>query len=302
MRNALLFALLSLFWGGSFIAIKVVVHEIPPFGGAALRVLVGLAGLYAILKAMKKPTAVPWESRWRLWMTGLFSQGFPFALLFWGERSISAGLAGLINGTVPLWTFTLGAALGSEPAAKSPRAWGGIALGFAGTALIFWPTLVAPGPGELGGAAACLGMALCYAIGSLLARSLLVGDKAVDVYTGVLHQQVAATAFLGMLAFATGGLPRDLEPSPAAMGAVLYLGLASTAVAFLIFFKLIRDWGSLRASAVTYVMPVVTLVLDQLFFGRWPRPSEAAGAAVVLAGVLLLHAQKAQTAVPTAAK
>ncbi|TPW18930.1 MAG: hypothetical protein FD126_3194 [Elusimicrobia bacterium] len=120
----------------------------------------------------------------------------------------------------------------------------------------------------------------------------MVGDKAVDVYTGVLHQQVAATAFLGMLAFATGGLPRGLEPSPAAIGAILYLGLASTAVAFLIFFKLIRDWGSLRASAVTYVMPVVTLVLDQLFFGRWPRPSEAAGAAVVLTGVLLLHAQK----------
>ena len=292
MTNTLLFALLSLFWGGSFIAIKVVVHEIPPFGGAALRVMVGLAGLFALLKAMKKPTAVPWDSRWRLWMTGLFSQGFPFALLFWGEKSISAGLAGLINGTVPLWTFTLGALLGREPASKSPRAWGGIALGFAGTALIFWPTLVAPGPGELGGAAACLGMALCYAIGSLIARTVLVGEKAVDVYAGVLHQQVAATVFLGVLASATGGIPQGLEPSPAAIGSILYLGLASTAVAFLIFFKLIRDWGSLRASAVTYVMPIVTIVLDQLIFGRWPRPSEAAGAAVVLGGVLLLHAQK----------
>lgn len=292
MKNLVLFAVLSLFWGGSFIAIKVVVHELPPFGGAALRVLVGLAGLFALLKAMRKSTAVPWESRWRLWLTGLFSQGFPFALLFWGEMSISAGLAGLINGTVPLWTFTLGALLGIEPAAKAPRAWGGVALGFAGTALIFWPTLVAPGPGELGGVAACLGMALCYAIGSLIARSVLVGARAVDLYAGVLHQQVAATAFLALLAAATGGLTRDLAPSPAAWGAILYLGLASTAVAFLIFFKLIRDWGSLRASAVTYVMPVVTLLLDQLFFGRWPRPSEAAGAAVVLASVLLLHLQK----------
>jgi drug/metabolite transporter (DMT)-like permease len=128
-----------------------------------------------------------------------------------------------------------------------------------------------------------------------------VGHKAVDVYAGVLHQQVAATAFLAMLAMATNGVPRGLNPSPAALGAVLYLGLASTAVAFLIFFRLIRDWGSLRASAVTYVMPIVTLVLDQLFFGRWPRPSEAAGAAVVLTGVLLLHFQKSQAAVPPAA-
>lgn len=296
MTNTLLFSLLALFWGGSFIAIKVVVHEIPPFGGAALRVMVGLAGLFAILKAMKKPTAVPWDSRWRLWLTGLFSQGFPFALLFWGERSISAGLAGLINGTVPLWTFTLGAALASEPAAKSPRAWGGVALGFAGTALIFWPTLVAPGPGELGGVAACLGMALCYAIGSLIARTVLVGDKAVDVYAGVLHQQVAATAFLAILAAATGSLPVGLSPTPAAWGSILYLGLASTAVAFLIFFRLIRDWGSLRASAVTYVMPVVTLILDQLFFGHWPKPTEAAGAAIVLAGVILLHFQKSKAA------
>lgn len=290
--NGLLFALLSLFWGGSFIAIKVVVHEIPPVGGAALRVLVGLAVLFAILKGMGKKTAVPFESRWRLWVTGLFSQGFPFALLFWGERSISAGLAGLINGTVPLWTFLLGALLNREPAAKSPGAWAGVGLGFLGTAFIFGPTLAAPGPGELGGAAACLGMALCYAVGSILARSLLVGDKAVDLYAGVLHQQVAATAFLAGLAAATGSLPADLSPSPAAWGAVLYLGAASTALAFLIFFRLIRDWGSLKASAVTYVMPVVTLALDQLFFGRWPRLTEALGAGVVLAGVLLLHRQR----------
>ena len=292
--NPSLFALLALFWGGSFIAIKFVVAELPPFTGAALRVLVGLAGLFAILRAMGKTTTVPWDRRRRLWLTGLFSQGFPFALLFWGERHISAGLAGLINGTVPLWTFLLGVAAGSEPAARSPRAWGGVGLGLVGTLLIFGPLLTfSGGRGETLGAAACLGMALCYAVGSLLARRLLVGEGAVDVYAGALHQQVAATAFLGALAFLLEGSPAALTPSPAAAGAVLYLGLCSTAVAFLIFFRLIRDWGSLKASVVTYVMPVVTLALDRLFFGRWPRPSEAAGAAVVLAGVLLLHSGKA---------
>lgn len=295
MVNPILFGVLALFWGGSFIAIKFVVHELPPFTGAAMRVLVGLAALFAILRSMGKTTVVSWDRRRRLWLTGLFSQGFPFALLFWGERHISAGLAGLINGTVPLWTFLLGVAVGSEPAARSPRAWAGVGLGLCGTLLIFGPLLrFAGGRAETLGAAACLGMALCYAVGSLLARSLLVGDGAVDVYAGALHQQVAATAFLGALAFALEGSPAALTPSPAASGAVLYLGLCSTAVAFLIFFRLIRDWGSLKASAVTYVMPVVTLALDRLFFGRWPRPTEAAGAAIVLVGVLVLHSGKSE--------
>ncbi|MBI5595639.1 MAG: EamA family transporter [Elusimicrobia bacterium] len=295
MKNGLLFGLLALFWGGSFIAIKFVVAELPPLTGASMRVLVGLAALFLLLKAWGKKTAVPLRARTGLWLTGLFSQAFPFALLFWGERHISAGLAGLINGTVPLWTFLMGAALGREPAARSPRAWAGIGLGLTGTILIFAPVLTYSGSRmEVWGAAACLGMAVCYAVGSLLARTMLVGEKAVDVYAGALHQQVAATVFLGLLSvFASGGEPRPYA-SPAALGAVLYLGVCSTAVAFLIFFRLIRDWGSLRASAVTYVMPVVALVLDRLFFGRWPRPAEAAGAAVVLSGVLLLHSGKAR--------
>lgn len=296
MKNSLLFALLALFWGGSFIAIKFVVAELPPLTGASMRVLVGLAGLFLLLKAWGKKTAVPFEARRRLWLTGLFSQGFPFALLFWGERFISAGLAGLINGTVPLWTFLLGAALGREPAARSPRAWAGVGLGLAGTALIFAPVLTYSGSRtEVWGAAACLGMALCYAVGSILARTMLVGEKSVDVYAGALHQQVAATVFLGLLSVLVDGSAARPSPSPAALGAVVYLGLCSTAVAFLIFFRLIRDWGSLRASAVTYVMPVVALVLDRVFFGRWPRAAEAAGAAVVLSGVLLLHSGKARS-------
>lgn len=292
MKNALLFGLLALFWGGSFVAIKFVVAGMAPVTGAALRVVIALASLSVILKALGKDAAVPWGSRWRLWLTGLFSQGIPFALLFWGERLIPAGLAGLINGTSPVWTFLMGAALGREPHARSPRALAGLALGVLGTALIFAPSIrMGGGSGEAAGALACLGMALCYAVGGLLARTVLVGARAVDVYVGALHQQVASTAFLVLLAAAREG-PLRTVPPPAALGAIFYLGFFSTAVAFLIYFRLIRDWGALKASTVTYVMPVVTLLFDRLFFGHWPRPAEAGGAAVVLGGVLLLHSAK----------
>ncbi len=292
MKNALLFGLLALFWGGSFVAIKFVLAGLPPMTGAALRVVLALMSLYAILKALGKSTAVPWESRWRLWLTGLFSQGIPFALLFWGERLIPAGLAGLINGTSPVWTFLMGAALGREPHARSPRALGGLGLGLLGTALIFAPSIRMGGSSqEAAGALACLGMALCYGVGAILARTVLVGERAVDVYAGAVHQQWSSTVFLVLLAALMEGPPRAVPPAPA-LGAVVYLGFFSTALAFLIYFRLIRDWGSLKASAVTYVMPVITLLLDRLIFGRWPHPAEAAGAAVVLGGVLLLHSAK----------
>ncbi|MDE2292061.1 MAG: DMT family transporter [Elusimicrobia bacterium] len=288
--NVALFCVLASFWGGSFIAIKYVVAALPPVTGAAVRVLIGLVILRAILGALRRDTTVSWESRWRLWVTGLFSQGLPFALLFWGERRISAGLAGLINGTVPLWTFLIGTAAGREPASRRPGAWAGVGLGLVGAGLIFAPSLGRGG--EALGAAACLGMALCYATAAVLARTVLAGERPVDVYAGAFHQQVGSTVFLAALAAALSGGATQPLPTGAALAGEIYLGVCSTALAFLIYFRLIRDWGSLKASTVTYVMPIVTLALDRVFFGRLPRALEAAGCAVVLCGIAVLHAEK----------
>ena len=93
----LIFFLLSLFWGFSFVAIKVIVDSIPPFIGAALRTGFAILFLLIIYRFVGKSIQVPRKLLPKIWINGLFLQGFPFAFLFWGERFVSPGLAGILN-------------------------------------------------------------------------------------------------------------------------------------------------------------------------------------------------------------
>lgn len=290
MLDILLFGLLAAMWGGSFVAIKFVIADWAPIFGAAARVCVALATLGAIFAYQRKKLDVPGKVRARMWLAGLFAQGLPFALLFWGERRISPGLAGIINGTVPLWTFCIGFARKTETV--SARKIYGLVLGFLGIGVICAPAAGFGGTGgELAGIVAVLGMAVCYAIGSLMTRSILSGSAKADFRSNAFHQNCASAGFLAILAVATGVVPSSgsLAGAHYAQLGTLYLGIFSTALAFLIYFHLIREWGAVRASAVTYVAPVVALFWDYVFFKNVPPPSEVLGVAAILSGVVLLQ-------------
>ncbi len=298
-RNVFLFGLLATLWGGSFVAIKFVVAAVPPAFGAMLRVGVALAALAAYFRYEAKSLTVPKNVRRRMWLAGLFAQGLPFAALFWGERRISPGLAGIINGTVPLFAFVFGLLIGHNEA-LTRRRMAGLVLGFTGTAVICSPLLSFNGSrDEILGTGAVFLMAMFYAAGSLMTRSLLSGSANADFRSNSFHQTSAAFAFLVVWSFLTEGRI-DLAAffnSPSAMISVAYLGLFSTALAFLIYFHLIREWGAVRASAVTYVAPVVAVFWDYVFFRNVPRVTEFAGMIAVLSGVILLNPPRSR---PTA--
>ncbi len=291
-RDATLFALLAAIWGGSFVAIKFVVGVVPPVFGAFLRVALALAVLAAVFKYENKDLRVPRALKRRMWLAGLFAQGLPFCFLFWGERLISPGLAGIINGTVPLWTFCLGWALGTGEA-LTPRKLTGLLMGFVGIVVVCSPLLSFSGTrAEAAGTTAVFLMAVCYGVGSLLTRSLLSGHAKVDFRANAFHQTCAAAVFLLVVSGATETWPAPgvLLGAPAVVGSILYLGVVSTALAFLIYFHLIREWGAVRASAVTYVAPIVAVFWDYVFFRNVPKPAEGLGVLAILAGVALLHA------------
>jgi len=288
----LLFGLLASFWGGSFVAIKFVVRDFPPVFGAMLRVGLALLILGGVFRYQRRSLAVPLAVRRRMWLGGLLAIGLPFSLLFYGERMIAPGLAGIINGTVPLWTFLLGIALGGDEK-FSARKLGGLGLGLIGIGFIFAPLVIFGGSrGEVVGTAAVFAMAVSYGAGSLLNRSLLSGGAKVDFRANIFHQHCAAFAFLAVLSLALEPWPSlaAVFAGPAPVLAVAYLGLFSTAAAFLIYFHLIREWGAVRASAVTYVAPIIAVFWDYVFFGNVPRTSELLGVAAILAGVVLMHA------------
>jgi drug/metabolite transporter (DMT)-like permease len=293
--DIVLFALLAALWGGSFVAIKFAVLVFPSTFSAMLRVGLALAVLAALFLYQRRDLRVGFPTLRRMWLAGLFAQGLPFALLFWGEKRISPGLAGIINGTVPIFAFVFGLLLpNGESFTKRKTA--GLLLGFGGIAIICSPLLTFGGTrGELAGTAAVFLMAVCYAIGSLMTRSLLSGSAKADFRANAFHQNCASLAFLFVAALIAEPWPsaRLMISSPAAVASIVYLGVFSTALAFLIYFHLIREWGAVRASAVTYVAPIIAVFWDYVFFRNVPDRFEIIGVLLVLSGVVLLHSPAA---------
>jgi drug/metabolite transporter (DMT)-like permease len=293
--DAVLFVLLAAFWGGSFVAIKFAVQVFPSTFSAMLRVGLALAVLAVLFFYQKRDLSVSFPVRRKMWLAGLFAQGLPFALLFWGEKRVSPGLAGIINGTVPIWTFVFGLLAGTGEAFTKRKS-AGLLLGFAGIAIICSPLLTFGGTrGEIAGTAAVFLMAICYGIGTLITRSLLSGAAKVDFRANVYHQNCASLAFLFVLSLFAEPWPsaHAVLASPAAVVSILYLGIFSTALAFLIYFHLIREWGAVRASAVTYVAPIIAVFWDYVFFRNVPDRFEIVGVLLVLSGVVLLHSTTA---------
>ena len=293
--DVILFGLLAAFWGGSFVAIKFAVLVFPSTFSAMLRVAVALAVLAGLFLFQKRDLRVPFPVLRRMWLAGLFAQGLPFGLLFWGEKRVSPGLAGIINGTVPIFAFVFGLLLRNGEA-FTRRKTAGLLLGFGGIAIICSPLLTFSGSrGELAGTAAVFLMAICYAIGSLMTRSLLSGGAKADFRANAFHQNCASLAFLFVVSLFAEPWPSAgvVLASPAAVVSILYLGVISTALAFLIYFHLIREWGAVRASAVTYVAPIIAVFWDYVFFRNVPDRFEIAGVALVLSGVVLLHSPAA---------
>jgi drug/metabolite transporter (DMT)-like permease len=294
MVNFLLFLFLGSFWGGSYVAIKFAIAGCPSSLAAFLRLIVAVLFLTIVYLMLGKKFQVAPDRRIKVWISGLFAQGIPFALLFWGEKSVSAGLAGIINGTVPLWTFLLSLIYLKQLEQFSSRTVLGLILGFSGLILVYFPLIqIIHDPLHTLGVCAVTGMALAYSISIIMNRFIISGDKKVDLFAAVYQQHLASLVFLGAVTFLSMAISNDsfslTQLSLETILSILYLGICSTGVAFLFWFRLIREWGAVRASSVTYLVPLVALVLDYIVLKTVHSTLEIVGTVIVLAGVFLLQ-------------
>lgn len=291
--NVVLFLMLACLWSGSFIGIKATVSVWPPLFSAGIRVGIAFICLIILRTLLHKTTKAPYSLCWKIWMIGLFSQGIPFAFLFWGEQLVSPGLAGIINGTVPIWTFILGLALFPKLNRFSVLTLSGLLIGVTGVIIIFWPILSFERTAATAwGASSILIMALSYAIGNLLNQHFLAGKYRIDFFTNIFHQHFASFIFLTILSISFESWPSfaTLSSSSTAWIASLYLGIFSTALAWMIYYHLIRAWDGLRASTVMYIVPGLTLFWDYAFYKNAPHITEIFGVITILCGVILIQA------------
>ncbi|EQC52210.1 DMT family transporter [Bacteriovorax sp. DB6_IX] len=291
MINYILFCTLALFWGGSFVAIKYLIHDVPAFTAALYRVFFAVIFMLIIFnRKLKLP--VGWFGRefFVSCGTGLISIGIPFSLLFWGEKYVTPSMAGVLNGTVPLWTSVISILFFSGLKDMTLHKFLGLIMGFCGIALIFGPKIVFSGNIEevYGLIAICI-MAVFYGLGNNLNARLLSQNKVIKGNINIVIQQISSVLYLIIAVLIFNGVPDfSLLLKPQNYSSVLYLSLFSTCFAFLIFYHLIHHFGAVKASTVTFFVPPVALILDMIIFNRVLTKFEAIGAGVIFVSMYLL--------------
>jgi len=278
-RQLVLLFTLAALWGASFLFIAETVGALGPVGVADARVALASAALlvYAALTA-----GVPaLRERWRdHLLLGAVNVAIPFALIGVATTELPASLAAILNATAPLGSAVIAAAFLGAP--LRGRQWTGLVLALAGVALVVGLAPLELDVAALIAVAASVLAALSYAVAGHLARARFAG---VPPMTMSIGQLVGATILLTPL---LAVVPPDAAPSGAELVQLAVLGLACTAVAYLIYFRLIAEVGATSAITVTYLVPVFGVLWGALLRDEQITVGILAGAALVLAGVLLV--------------
>ncbi len=285
MRNAdwLRLLLLSLLWGGSFFFAEVAVASIPPFTLAWLRVGLAAIALFIWLAALGRLRDIlqwPWFS---LLGMGLLNNAIPFSLIFWGQSGIDSGLASILNATAPFWSVVLAAWVVHSECITASRACG-LLLGLGGVILLI-------GPDALGGLGdsiwyqcAVLLAAFIYALAGLWGRRL----RAISPWQAASGQLACSSLLLAPISLAIDRPWTLPTPDNGVLVSIVALALLSTALAYLIFFRILRDAGPTNLLLVTLLIPPSALLLGSLFLGEAFGLFEAGGLALILTGLLAI--------------
>jgi drug/metabolite transporter (DMT)-like permease len=274
-RTLALLIVLSAIWGSSFLFIKLGVDELEPAVVALGRVTVGAAILLPIAAArgglgrLRPHLSV-------LAVLGALNNAAPFWLLGFAETRIDSGLTAVIQAAAPIFTVLLAIRLDPSQRATGTRLMG-IGVGFVGVALL----VGVQSGGQVVGALAVLGAALCYAVSALFAGTRARGIPSLHIAAGQLGFGVLFLAPLGLLQ-----LPDEAPPAKAVL-AVVALGALGSALAYVLYFAIIARAGASRAILVTYLVPAFALVYGAVFLDEEVTATAVAGLVLVLAGTTL---------------
>jgi len=282
--------LLAALWGGSFLFMRVAAPVLGPVWLIALRVLI--AGLVLLpLLLQRRQMGLLRQYGGRLLWVGFLSAALPFTLLAYSSLELTAGLTSILNATVPIFAALIGIAIYAE--AVDARRLAGVALGFVGVlVLVGLPQDGSPPP--VMSVVTGLAAAVSYVFAANFAKRRLSQIPAIVFVTG---SQLGAAVFLLPL---LPVFPPPQTPDVLVIAAVLALAVLSTALAFIIYFQLIREVGPTRTLTVTYLIPVFAFGLGALLLDERITLLMLLGGALVLSGVALANSRQATDDVPTA--
>ena len=292
-RYILQLLLLSAVWGVSFLMIRIADLDFPPVWVGLLRCLAGAALLWSVLLfgGHKLP---PRRLLFWLLLVALTNNALPFSFFAWGERIIPSSTAAVLNGTTPIWTLLLSLAVTRTRASVNTIL--GVILGFLGVAVVvrFYSsgdTTAAEHNHVVWGVIVIALGALGYAIATVIAKTKLQGIDPIGLATTQLSLAALMLSPVAILG------PHPLHIHLPSVLAVLVLGLAGSGIAFLLYYNLLAHISATQVTAVTYLLP-----LWGMFWGAIAHETVGllayVGAAVVVAGLILMNRRPAPEAIP----
>jgi len=274
--------LLAALWGASFLFMRVAAPAFGPVALVEVRVLIAAAFLLPIVAA-RGGLAELRANGLRAGVIGVVNSAIPFVLFTYAALSISAGFASILNATMPIWAAAIGALWLRER--LTALQWSGLALGMAGVAVLVWGQVdFKPGSSRWAvtlAVAAALAATFAYGVAAHLARRLQAGVSPLVTAAG---SQLGAGIALAAPAI---WLWPAYNPALSLWLAALTLGVACTAIAYLLYFRLIARIGAVNAASVTFLIPLFGTLWGALLLGEAVTLQMLAGGAVVLAGTVL---------------
>jgi len=302
-RNALLFLSMSVVWGFTWIPSKIAMDHSPPLLFAAVRYIIA-APLMLIMAGMVGRVA-PAGSLGRLIVSALLVNTGCYALLYWGIHRTPTGLAAIVNmATIPLFSILLGRLHGDETIDRRKIA--AIALGTVGLALLYARRLPVAGhaadPSEALGLAAVLGASVCYCWGAVISRPLtrVMTPMALAGWQSAIG---ALTLLILSLSFEQAGMAEleELARWPT-NGCLAFMIIGGTLLGYLIYLRLLRDWGPFRAGLYAFVSPAIAVIAGVVFMDETFGWQEAVGGLVMFtAAGLAITARRPAAPVPAPA-
>jgi drug/metabolite transporter (DMT)-like permease len=275
-----LLVLLSVIWGMSFFFIEIVLRDIGPFTLVFYRI--SIAAFVATTWVYVSGKRLPLDSRsWgKFFKLGLINNLIPFSLISWGQVYIDSSLASILNATTPLFVVVLAHKLTHDEHMTRNRIVG-VMLGIAGVSLLVGPEVLYGLSSNVLGQLAILGAAICYAYGGIYTRQL--NDMPLLVaMTGTLIAASIMTFPLVMIY----EYPLRISTQWTSIGALLGMSVFGTAIAYMLYFYIIRTVGATNTLLVTFLVPITALLMGVLVLDESLSQHAILGMLVIFAGLL----------------
>jgi drug/metabolite transporter (DMT)-like permease len=268
--------------GSAFTTTKLLTDELTTFSLAQGRLMTAAASMLVLMAIRRNPIAATSPgSIARVAVLAMLDGVIPYMLVSWAAGSVEAGLASVLIATMPLFTAVIAAVTMKDEGISVSTA-GGIGIAILGVAVLAGPGALNIGDSSTLGMFAVVAAASSYGAGTVYARSLLRSGDPVSL-TGT--KLLLATLFLAPITFAHGGVGDFVALSPQGWVYLAILGVAATGLGRSLYLWVVRSAGSVRASLVTYITPVVGVTLGWAVLGESVGPNIIGGGVLIAAGV-----------------